>query len=92
MNTVDISGMPKEVLLEYSRQRGYVLARDILTAIVVLTILVLLSLVIAIMVISPACLEFWQTSPIYEIYPKSYRASDDANGYGDIKGNAPSKC
>lgn len=80
------AGMPKEVLLQYSRRCGYVWARDILTGIVVLTILILFSLVVTVIVISPSCLEFWQTSPIYEIYPKSFRRSNDENGYGDIKG------
>lgn len=80
-----VLGMPKEVLLHYSRQAKYVWARNILTALVILTILTLIALVIAIIVISPPCLDFWQTSPIYQIYPKSFKNSD-SDGYGDLKG------
>uniref|UniRef100_H2ZR39 Glycosyl hydrolase family 13 catalytic domain-containing protein n=1 Tax=Ciona savignyi TaxID=51511 RepID=H2ZR39_CIOSA len=50
-----------------------------------LTILTLLSLVIALIAISPGCQEFWQTSPIYQIYPKSYADSNN-DGIGDITG------
>ncbi|XP_039256015.2 amino acid transporter heavy chain SLC3A1-like [Styela clava] len=80
------AGMPKEVLLQYSRQAKFVWARNILTALVLLTILTLIALVIAVVVISPPCLEFWQTSPIYQIYPKSYLDADGNDGYGDLKG------
>ncbi|XP_078482132.1 amino acid transporter heavy chain SLC3A1-like [Ciona intestinalis] len=79
------AGMPKDVLLHYSRQRHFVWARNIMTAAVILAILVLLSLVIALIAISPGCQPFWQTSPIYQIYPKSY-ADDNNDGVGDIAG------
>lgn len=84
------AGMPKEVLLKYSRQRGFVWARNILAIAVVLTILTLLSMVIALIAVSPACQEFWQTSPIYQIYPKSFSDSDSSS-YGDINGWSISK-
>ena len=78
-------GMPKEVLLYYSRQKKFVWARNILTALVVLTILTLLAMVIALIAVSPACQQFWQTSPIYQIYPKSFYDTDN-DGIGDLKG------
>ena len=78
--------MPKEVLLLYSRQKKYVWARNILTGLVILTILTLLSLVIALIAVSPACQQFWQTSPIYQIYPKSFYDQNN-DGIGDLKGD-----
>nr|CAB3266277.1 neutral and basic amino acid transport protein rBAT-like [Phallusia mammillata] len=79
------AGMPKEVLLKYSRQKKFVWARNILTACVILTILALLSMVIALIAVSPACQKFFQTSPIYQIYPKSFADSNN-DGMGDING------
>jgi len=77
--------MPKEVLLKYSRQKHFVWARNILTAAVILTILALLSMIIALIAVSPACQKFYQTSPIYQIYPKSFKDSDN-DGIGDLQG------
>jgi len=77
--------MPKEVLLHYSRQKKYEWARDILSIIVVLAILTLLALVIALIAVSPACQHFWQTSPVYQIYPKSYHDTNN-DGIGDLQG------
>nr|XP_039256013.1 neutral and basic amino acid transport protein rBAT-like [Styela clava] len=85
-HTGPYAGMPKEVLLKYSRQKRFLWARHILTGMVILIIFILLALVITIIAISPPCLQFWQTSPIYHIYPKSFRSADDSNGNGDFKG------
>lgn len=77
--------MPKEVLLIFSRQKRFVWARNILTAAVILTLLILLSMVIALIAVSPTCQKFYQTSPIYQIYPKSFKDSNN-DGVGDLKG------
>lgn len=84
-NLKPYAGMPKEVLLRFSRQKKYVYARNILTICVFVALLLLLSLIIAFIAISPACQAFWKTSPIYEIYPLSYKDSD-GDGKGDIQG------
>jgi len=79
------AGMPKEVLLHYSRQRKFVIARYVIGATGVTLTLLMLSLVIAFVAISPGCQKFYQTSPIYQVYPKSFQDSDNSS-VGDIKG------
>ena len=83
--TYSSTGMPKDVLLHYSRQRKFVIARYVIGATGVTLTLLMLSLVIAFVAISPGCQKFYQTSPIYQVYPKSFQDSDNSS-VGDIKG------
>ncbi|NXQ32141.1 SLC31 protein, partial [Alaudala cheleensis] len=79
------AGMPKEVLLLFSSQARYRVTREILFWLIIAGSIALVCATIAIIALSPKCLDWWQASPIYRIYPRSFKDSN-MDGNGDLKG------
>ena len=86
------TGLSKEQLLQCAYSPFWVQVRLLLLVLYWVSWLTMLAGAIALMVSAPKChvpdpLEWWQLSPIYQIYPLSYQDSiQPLDGVGDLPG------
>ncbi|XP_071962499.1 amino acid transporter heavy chain SLC3A1-like [Antedon mediterranea] len=77
--------MTKEELLKYSQSHKWRTARWTLLIILFIGWCAILAAAISIIVVTPKCLPWWQTTVIYQIFPLSYKDTNN-DGFGDLKG------